>query len=157
MLQWYIRFVELRLFVVRHLVSRYKAVACPHAVDKHSAVLSWSLKTEVNCYVFRYAVVLNIVAVADIETTIGVLVVDITRSRKVGPYLCVIVLAVPTYVLNAKSRVGYVKNLKLMKLVASVEDIVAVVLPTQSAAGLVLWCSVDACSAPASVLHHDSI
>jgi hypothetical protein len=44
-----------------------------------------------------------------------------------------------------------------MILVASIEDEVAVVLPTQSASGLVLWRKVYAGGAPTPVLHDDGV
>ena len=145
-------------FIILHLVFGQEAVVSPCAVDVYIARNgSTAVQSKVNIHVFACPVVLDVVAVADVERSIGILVVEIVRAWFVGKKIGMEIRTVPTYIVNSERGMRSGKRFKLMVFVACVKDKVAVVGPLQTAGGSVLWLYVDFCIIPSSVLQYHGL
>ena len=100
------------------------------------------------------AVYLYVVAVADDESPVGILVVDVVLARRIDERVGLVMLTVPVDVVNAHRGVADVEHLIFVVLVACVEYQVAVVLPLYLAHLHIGRFGVHALGVLPSVLHH---
>lgn len=70
-------FVGLQLVVILEFVLGYKLVESPVGIEIDATVVARRLEREMHEHVFGCAVVLKVVAVADIEGSVGIFVVDV--------------------------------------------------------------------------------
>ena len=105
-------------------------VICPFSVDNNVALFPYrSLKRIVDVEVVAGDVVFCVVAVANEEGTVGILVIDIVGARFRLEGEGIVMRAVPTNFLYAHCGVGEGESLKLPIFVSSVENQFPVVRP----------------------------
>ena len=95
-----------------------------------------------------------VVAVADTEGTIGILVVQVVRAGGIYKGVGLIVLAIPGNVVDTHGGMTHIQHLELTILVARIEDELAVVAPFQTVAGGDVGLYALAHIALLMVLHH---
>ena len=99
-------------------------------------------------------IVLLVVAVADVESTVGILIINITLAGLICPNVCVIVAAIPIDILKPHGCVGHIEHLKLAVLVSSIKNQVTTMNPAQALMGDILRLRIPYSIVPTAVLQH---
>ncbi len=141
--------------VILHQVFGQKLVVGPYTIEIDVAVHTFlTLQGEMHHHIITQPVVLDIVAVADIKSTIGILVIEIVTAWLIGEDKGVKKISVPSHAVYTQSGMVGSQHLKLMVFVAGGEDQVAAMLPFQPVVHGVLGRSIHDGVVPAAVLHH---
>ena len=83
-------------------------------------------------YIFARRVVFTVVAVADVEGSVGIFVVDVVGTRFIKEGIDLIVTAVSCDVVNAHCRVAGIEYFELAILIAALENKFATMMPFKS-------------------------
>ena len=89
------------LLIVLHEVFLRKFVVCPFTINIHITVKARSIEIEMHLYVFGGDIVLYVVRVADIESTVGILIKYISSTGIVMIEICMIPFPIPLQTLHA--------------------------------------------------------
>ena len=116
-------------FVIVHQVG-IGLFRCPASVN-HDVPVSqlWRFQTIVHPHVVAAEVILEVVAVADIEGAVGILVEKIVQAGLTDVGLCMIISAVPIDMFDTECGMTGIEDLKLPVFVAAVEDQFPLMLP----------------------------
>ena len=100
----------------------------------------------------RSVVIFDVVAVANIESTVGILIVDVAAARFIGPEIGLIHGAIPVNPFHAHGGVVEAEEFEFAIFVSCRENQVTVVQPLQSVGCGVLWLGIEHGIVPSSVL-----
>ena len=134
-----------------------EAVIGPGTIEVDLAVLSRRLEREMRLDILTLCIDIHVVGVADAESAVGILIVEVVGTWLVGEDPCMILFAVPAYPLQAHGGVRGVEGLKLMILVSTGEDKFAVMVPCHAVGPDILWLGVVDTVVPPSVLQHNGL
>ena len=97
---------------------------------------------------------MDIVAIADVERSVGIFVVQIVGAGTVLGQIHLIVLTIPMDTVDAHRGVRHVEHFELVILVAAIEDELATVVPLHTVVGIEVGWHVGAYIKVLIVLHH---
>ena len=100
-LEWNACLVDVCGVVVFHLVFWEKPVECPPAVQVDFALQRMvGLQLEVNVHIVAFGVNVYVVAIADEESAVGILVVEVVGARQCLEGIGMVVGPVPSYMVD---------------------------------------------------------
>ena len=141
--------------VVEHAIG-VGTLGSPAAADVY-LLADVGMQAVVNPHILALGVVLAVVAIADAERAVGILVVKVVGAGLINKGVGLIVLAVPHDVVDTHCGVRHIENLELAILVTGIENKLEVVAPLKTLESGDVRLNVATDGAFLIVLHYHSI
>ena len=105
-------------------------------------------------YIVTGGVVITIVAVADVERAVGILIIEIVGTRFADERVSIIGFSIPYDTLNPHRRMTGIKYLKLPVFITAIKDKTFSVFPSQTSVTYNAWLLIPAPCIFATILHN---
>ena len=126
--------VTLAFFVILHPVVAAVGIRCPPAINLETALCAGSggEALVVNPHIVAGDVILEVVAVSQIEGSVGILVAQVVLAGFILEKISVIGFAVPPHAVYSQRGVAHGQHLKFAVFIARIKDKCPLVVPFQS-------------------------
>ena len=141
--------------VVEHAIG-VGTLGSPAAADVN-LLADVGMQAVVNPHILALGVVLAVVAIADAERAVGILIVEVVGAGLINKGVGLIVVAVPHDVVDTHCGVRHIENLELAILVAGIENKLEIVVPLKPLKGGDVGLYAAADGALLIVLHYHSV